>query len=209
MSTTVAPVPAAPSTPPPAPVPDDAVWRFSVEQYHELLRAGILTDGDPVELLEGILIAKMTKYPPHTLSTQLTREALEHVLPAGWFVNAQEPVTTLDSEPEPDITVIRGRRRDFQNRHPGPQDVGLVVEVADTTLRRDRGRKKRLYARAAIPVYWIVNLNERQVEVYTDPSGPADEPDYRRRQDYPPDAQMPVVVGGAEVGRLTVGDLLP
>src|SRR5262245_49846698 len=112
---------AAPGPAPPATVPDEPVWRLTVEQYHEMLRAGILHDGCPVELLEGVLVAKMTKYPPHTPATQLLREALAHLLPDGWFVNDQEPITTLDSEPEPDVSVVRGRRRDFQDRHPGPE----------------------------------------------------------------------------------------
>src|SRR5262245_10033233 len=86
MTSAIAPAPAVPShAPPPAPVPDEPVWRLSVEQYHEMLRAGILQSGDPIELLEGILVAKMTKYPPHTLSTQLIREALQQLLPTGWF----------------------------------------------------------------------------------------------------------------------------
>src|SRR5437762_2251497 len=107
MTTVLAPMPLASNTaPPPAPVPDEPVWRLSVEQYHEMARVGILQSGDPVELLEGILVAKMTKYPPHTLSTQLTREAFQQILLAGWFVNDQEPITTLDSEPEPDVVVI-------------------------------------------------------------------------------------------------------
>jgi Uma2 family endonuclease len=85
----------------------------------------------------------------------------------------------------------------------------LVVEVADATLSQDRASKKRLYASARIPVYWIVNLLENQIEVYTDPSGPADEPDYRQRQDYGPADTLPVVIEGRELGRVAVRELLP
>jgi len=179
---------------------------LSVDQYQIMIREGILGDDDPIEFIEGVLYQKMTKHPPHTLSTELTRVALEQVLPPGWFVNVQEPVTTLDSEPEPDVSVIRGTRRGFGGQHPGPGDVCLLVEVADDSLRRDRGVKKRAYARAALPVYWIVNLPGRQAEVYT---GPADEPDYRHRQDYGPAESVPVVIDGRELGRLAVADLLP
>jgi Uma2 family endonuclease len=195
--------------PPPAPVPDVPVWRLSVEQYHAMIQAGILTEDTPVELLEGVLIANMPKNPAHTTAKRLLLQALVNLLPAGWFADDQEPVTTADSEPEPDVVVIRGSVREYSGRHPSPQDVALVIEVSDATLKRDRGRKKRLYARAAVPEYWIVNLIDRQIEVYTAPSGPAEEPDYGQRRDYRPDEQVPVVVDGAEVGRLTVSDLLP
>ena len=84
-----------------------------------------------------------------------------------------------------------------------------MVEVADTSLRRDRGTKQRVYARARIPVYWIANLPERRFEVYTEPSGPAPHPGYRQRQEYGPDEEIPVVLAGQEIGRLKVGDLLP
>jgi len=87
--------------------------------------------------------------------------------------------------------------------------LALVVEVADTTLQRDRTSKKRLYARAGVPAYWIANLSEKRFEVYTDPSGPADEPDYRERQDYGPTEAIPVMIEGREVGRLAVQELLP
>jgi hypothetical protein len=83
------------------------------------------------------------------------------------------------------------------------------VEVADTSLAQDRGNKKRLYARAAIPIYWIVNLLERQVEVYADPTGPAEEPDYRQQQVYREGDTVPVVLDGEEVGSLAVRELLP
>jgi Uma2 family endonuclease len=132
-------------------VPTEPVWRFSVAQYHQMIRLGILTEDDPVELLEGWIIHKMPKNPPHRAATKLTRNALEEIVPEGWYVDAQEPITLLDSEPEPDVVVVRGNTRDYLDRHPGSQDLALVVEIADSTLERDRTSKKRLYARAGIP----------------------------------------------------------
>jgi Uma2 family endonuclease len=179
-----------------------------VDQYHEMIRTGILTDDDPVELLEGGLVRKMPKNPPHRLATRLTYKALEGLVPAGWYVDAQEPVTLEDSEPEPDVMVVRGDPRHYRDRHPGPADLALVVEVADTTLERDRTSKKGVYARAAIPVYWILNLPDGRLEVYTDPSGPAGQPDYRQCQVYGPSDAVPVVIDGQLVGHLAVRDLL-
>ncbi|MGH9937172.1 MAG: Uma2 family endonuclease [Blastocatellia bacterium] len=198
--------------PRPAPVvtvPAEPIWRLSVEQYHEMINAGILTDDDPVELLEGWLIPKMPKKPPHRVTKQLTRDALALLLPPGWYVEEQEPITTGDSEPELDIAVIRGAPRDYLERHPGPDEIVLVIEVSDTTLRRDRGLKKRIYARAGIQVYWIINLPENQIEVYTEPTGEVEEPDYQRRQDYFPDDEVPVIIEGREVGRLAPREVLP
>jgi Uma2 family endonuclease len=193
---------------PPA-VPDEPIYRLTVEQYHQMIQAGILTDDDPVELLEGWLVQKMGKNPPHTFSTYQLRKALERVVPTGWFVDSQEPVTDETSEPEPDARVVRGEPRDYLQRHPEPRDTSLLGEVSNSSLRRDRGFKKRIYARASIAVYWIVNLVDRQVEVYTDPTGPADVPDYRQRQDYQPGQEVPVVIDGREVGRVSVAELLP
>lgn len=190
-------------------VPTDVIWRFSVDQYHAMIRTGILTEDDPVELLEGWLVTKMPKNPPHSVVTQLTREALARILPSGWYVDAQEPITTADSEPEPDVVVVRGERRQYLDRHPSPQDVALVVEVADSSLQRDRSLKKRLYAAAEIPVYWIINLLNGQIEVYTDPSGPGEQPNYHQQQNYGPADTVPMMIEGREVGRLTVRDLLP
>jgi putative restriction endonuclease len=85
----------------------------------------------------------------------------------------------------------------------------LIAEVADSSLRRDRGWKKRLYARARVAVYWIVNLVDRQIEVYTEPTGPVKRPDYRQRADYKPGDKVPVVLDGREVARLAVNDILP
>lgn len=192
-----------------AAVPADLIWRLSVDQYHAMIRGGILTEDDPVELLGGWLVPKMPKNPLHRVVTRLIRQALERIVPANWYVDTQEPITTADSEPEPDVVIVRGDTRQYLDRHPGPQDVALVVEVADATLQRDRTLKKRLYAFAEIPVYWIVNLPDSQLEVYTDPSGPAEEPDYRQRREYRPSDAVLLVIEGVEVGRLAVRELLP
>jgi hypothetical protein len=189
--------------------PNDLIWRLSVEQYHEMIRTGILTSDDPVELLEGWLIYKMPKNPRHSVTTRLARRALEAIMPAGWYVDTQEPITLDDSEPESDVMLVRGEAGHYLDHHPGPDELALVVEVAETTLERDRGLKKRLYARVGIVFYWIINLRERTVEVYTDPSGSVDEPDYRQRLDYGLKDSAPVVIEGREVGRVVVHELFP
>jgi Uma2 family endonuclease len=132
-------------------VPTEPVWRFSVEQYHQMICQSILTEDDPVELLEGWLTLKMPKNPPHRVATKLTRNILEKLVPNGWYVDTQEPITLDKSEPEPDIVIVRGDTRDYLDRHPGAKDIALVVEVSDSTLERDRTLKKRIYARANIP----------------------------------------------------------
>jgi Uma2 family endonuclease len=190
-------------------IPDVPIYRLSVEQYHAMARAGILTEDDPVELLEGWLVQKMTKYRPHVIATGLVRRALERLLPAGWYVAVQDPITTADSEPEPDVAVVRGEERDYPDRHPGPGDVPLVVEVADSSLTQDQGAKKRLYAGAGIAVYWIVNLIDGRIEVYADPTGPVPAPSYRQQHLYGPAETIPVVLDGAEIGSLPVRELLP
>jgi Uma2 family endonuclease len=193
----------------PAAVPDVPIFRLSVAQYRAMAELGILTEEDPVELLEGWLVQKLTKNPPHTVACHLMQEALRPLLPAGWFIAAQAQVTTLDSVPEPDLAVARGQIRDYLDRHPGSPDVALLVEVADSSLSQDQGIKKRLYARSGFPAYWIVNLVDHRIEVYADPTGPAEVPDYRQRRDYGPDDSIPVVLDGVEVGSLPAAELWP
>ena len=174
-----------------------------------MIDAGILTTDDPVELLEGSLVQKMPKSPAHCLATQLVRESLETTMLPLHFVDTHWPVTLPDSEPEPDVTVIRGEPEQFRERHPGPSDIALLVEVADATLVRDQRSKKRIYAKAGIAVYWIVNLVDRRIEVYTEATGPTEKPDYRSKHFYGATKEVPVVLDGREVGRLKVKDLLP
>lgn len=186
-------------------VPDYPIWRLTVEQYHQMIDAGILTDDDPVELLEGWLIIRFPKTPPHSVSTHLTREALTTLVPSGWHVDTHYPITTADSEPEPDVVIVRGDRRAYTDHHPYPGDVALVVEVSDSTLQRDRMLKLRLYANARIPVYWILNLPDGRLEVYRDPD---DAGGYRQHVDYQAADDAPLEIGGQEVARVSVAALL-
>jgi Uma2 family endonuclease len=148
----------------------EPIWRLTVAQYHSMIEHGILSEDSQIELLEGLLTAKMPKNPPHRISTKLLYSVLAQLIPNGWYVDSQEPITLADSEPEPDIAIIRGCTTDYRNRHPSAQDVALVIEVADSSLDRDRNLKQRIYAVAGIPIYWILNLSDRTLEVYTQPT---------------------------------------
>lgn len=200
----------APTIPKEVPaVPSDLIWRLSVDQFHDMIQSGILTDDDPVELLEGWLVYKMPNSSQHRLATRLMRQELERIVPAGFHVDSQEPITLKGSEPEPDVALVRGDARDYGDHHPNAADVLLVVEVADTTLHRDRGQKKSLYARAGIPGYWIVNLSDGILEVYTDPSGSTDKPDYRQRKDLGIEDSLSVMIENREIGHLALKDVFP
>lgn len=187
-------------------VPAEQIWRLSVRQYRQMVRSGILTEDDPVELLEGWLVPKMPKNPPHRLATRRVRTALEGLLPSGWFVETQEPITTADSEPEPDVTLVRGTPEDYADRHPGPEDLALVVEIADATLQRDRTIKRRLYAAAGIPTYWILNLPEQVLEVHSAPD--RESGDYRSTATFATGDRVTLRVGELEVGPFSIDQFL-
>ena len=188
---------------------DASYPRFSVARYQHMIEAGILTDEDKVELLENNLVLKMPQNPPHAGTVDVVYGAVEGVLPAGWFPRAQQAVVLSDSQPEPDIAVVRGNRRSYLTRHPAPADVGLLIEVADSSLLRDQRDKTRIYARANIPHYWIINLVDQRVEVYTQPSGPTAVPAYGSVQFYHPGDNVPLVLDGNTVGTIAATDLLP
>ena len=184
---------------------------ITVQQYHQLVRLGVLTDDDPVELLEGFLILKPPKSPPHSTATALARRAVERLLTSGWHYQTHAPITLDDGEPEPDGAVVRGQIEDYADAHPGPAAVGLVIEVADSSLARDRGLKLRSYARAGVAAYWIINLVERHVEAYSDPDpGSSSEPTYRRPEVFRPGEAVPLRLPGHEMlGVISVDALLP
>ena len=146
-----------------------------------MVASGVFRGRERFHLINGYLVAKMTQNDPHATADELCGDALGRIIPAGWHVRAAKPIRipSQASKPEPDRCVVRGSIRDYARRSPEPADIALVAEISDSSLGEDR-KQALLYARAGIPVYWIVNLVDRQVEVYTDPS-PAG---YQARQDY-------------------------
>ena len=171
-------------------------------------KTGVLTPDDRVELLEGWIVEKMNHNPMHDASVDLSHEAIRAFLPMGWRIRIQSAITTADSEPEPDLAVVQGSPRDFSERHPGPKDIALVIEVADSSLTKDR-RKRRLHARANIAHYWIVNLVDRCIETYTEPVASPADPKYQREEFFEFDDSIPLVIGGRNVGEVAVSNLLP
>ncbi|MCB9434790.1 MAG: Uma2 family endonuclease [Ardenticatenaceae bacterium] len=188
-------------------IPIDDLWQVTVAQYHAMIQSGALTEDNSIELLQGWLVQKMPKKPRHSTITRIIRKHLAKLLPSGWYVDSQEPLTTSDSEPEPDVMIVRGNETDYLYQHPGPEDVALVVEVSDATLNRDQTLKKQLYAAAAIPVYWIINLPDNQVEVYYHPFLGSTGPDYRQRQTYRQSEFVPVWIGSETVGEISVAQI--
>jgi Uma2 family endonuclease len=184
------------------------LWRCSVEKYRQMVRTGIIGPDDRVELLDGLIVEKMTKSPRHCLVARRLRDALERYIPKGWHVDSQDPVTLPTSEPEPDATVVRGEPEDYENHRPGPADVPLVAEVSDSSLSHDRKFKKSMYAAARIAVYWVVNLIDRCVEVYSSPSGSLSEPDYVATKVFGVEERVPLVLDGRTVAEIPVAEIL-
>ena len=145
--------------------------RWTRREYDRLIELGVLHEDEPIELLAGRLVVREPQRTPHAMATQLVAEALRSAFGAGWSIRVQLPIALDDeSEPEPDVAVVPGSPRDYPIEHPSTP--ALVVEVAHDSLRSDRILKARLYARAGIGDYWIVNLVERVLEVHRAPTRP-------------------------------------
>jgi Uma2 family endonuclease len=182
-------------------------YRLTVEKYRRMVDAGILDDAR-CELLEGLLVEKMPINPPHGAAVTRLNRRLSRLLSDEWVLFVQSPISVPRSQPEPDLAIARGPEGQYNTRHPSGREIMFVIEVADSSLAVDRGMKRRMYAAAHIPVYWVVNLIDGQIEVYTLPrAGRA--PTYRVRQDFQREESVPLVIAGQEVTRLRVNELLP
>ncbi len=145
--------------------------RFTVDDYHRMGDAGILSPSDRVELIDGQIIAKPVIGPRHGASVDRTTRALVTAVDTSAIVRVQGAVRLdLFHEPEPDIVLLRPRSDFYSSAHPGPSDILLVIEFAESSIDYDRDVKSRVYAKAGVVEYWLVDLNEDVVQVHTDPA---------------------------------------
>lgn len=184
------------------------LYRLSVDQYHRMVASGILKSSSRVELLQGYLVAKMSQKPPHARCLKRLMRRLPPVVPEDYVLGFQTPITLKDSEPEPDASIAQGPEQRYEDRHPGPRDTLLVIEIGDSSLLSDQRYKGALYAQAKIPIYWIINLVDEVIEVYTSPRG-GKNPAYQDCTTYGKDAMIPLAFAGQEFGQIAVKDLLP
>ncbi|MCC5639750.1 Uma2 family endonuclease [Nostoc sp. CHAB 5844] len=144
--------------------------RFSIDEYHRLIELGFLQEGDRIELIRGELIQMVAKGTPHTVCGSILCRQLDRLLGDRAVIRGQDPITLPNqSEPQPDVAIARGIDEDYLAHHPYPEDIFLVIEISDKTLDYDQTTKLEIYAEARISDYWIVNLNARQLERYTQP----------------------------------------
>ncbi len=145
---------------------------FSTSEYHHMAEAGILREDDRIELIEGEIISMAAIGSYHAACVNRLNQLFTGILSDTVIVSVQNPVTIGDfSEPEPDIALLKPRPDFYAQGHPEPEDVLLIIEVADTSLEYDRDVKIPLYAKAGVTESWIANLGEACVDVYSDPSG--------------------------------------
>jgi Uma2 family endonuclease len=182
------------------------LYRLTLQQYEAMVDSGVFSGRDRLHLISGYLVAKMTQNDLHATADELCGEALSRTIPSGWHVRAAKPIRipSQASKPEPDRCIARGSIRDYLKRSPEPADIALVVEISATSLGEDR-KQAALYAAAGIPVYWIVNLVDRQLEVNSEPSLAG----YQSRTICKPGESVPVVLDGEEIGRMEASAVLP
>lgn len=181
--------------------------RFSVDDYHRMIDSGVFVD-KRVELLDGVVVDKMGHNPPHSSAVRRLIRILGKLLPADWITSSQLPITLKTSEPEPDLVIVIGPEERYDDRHPEPRDMGLVIEVSDDSLSRDRDEKGVIYAEARIAEYWIVNLVDKTVEVYSQPRS-GRRPVYKNVITLRSPQSVPLVLQGKTIANIPVKEILP
>src|SRR6266540_2146 len=183
--------------------------RWSRAEYERLVDLGVFQPGEAIELIGGELMVAEPQGAGHYTAIRKTAKALEAAFGPGWEVRTQGPIgLDEDSEPEPDVAVVRGSPADYRSTHPSRP--ALTVEVAESSLGADRDRKGSLYARAGLPDYWVLNLVDRVLEVYREPAPDSAAPfgwRYGRSEVFEASARVtPLAAPGSSI---TVADLLP
>lgn len=181
----------------------ECLRRISVDEYRRMIAEGILKVGEPVELLDGFLVEKMARHTPHDSTLTLLLEALFRAIPSGWKIRCQCALDLGNSQPEPDLAVVRPDAAHYRTRHPSVADVAFLIEIADSSLEFDLNFKCRLYSRENVLEYWVIDATGARVEVFTQPT-PAG---YQSRLIYPVGTQVPVVLDGQQVAMIDVAEL--
>ncbi len=144
--------------------------KWSVDDYHLMIESGVLNNRS-VELLEGEIIEMSPEGPLHRFTNDTVAEYLRELLRGQAKVFEAHPITLSNSEPEPDIAVVRLPNSNYLTHHPYPEDIYWLIEISNTTLEEDLGRKKKIYANAGINEYWVINLKTKEIIVFREPSG--------------------------------------
>ncbi len=146
-----------------------AITRYSVDDYEEMVRRGVLGENDRVELIRGEIVPKMAIGPKHGSLLKRFNRVLSQRTGGRAIIGVQDPARLPDSEPEPDISVLKPRGDYYAAGHPQPRDILLLVEIADSSLEDDRNIMRPLYAEAGIEEFWIAHLRDDCLEVYRGP----------------------------------------
>ena len=196
------------STAGPPPWIPSSLYRMTLEQYESLIASGFFSKRDDVHLINGYVVTRMAESPAHGAVLEAVRIAIGAILlaVAGWHTRSQSGlrIPAQVSIPRPDLAVVRGVPQDYKARYPEPADTALVVEVSISSLDEDRALAD-IYGKAGIPVYWLVNVDDGQVEVYSNP-GPSG---YQSHEVLAPGHVLSVVIDGVVIGAIAVADILP
>jgi Uma2 family endonuclease len=183
-------------------------YRFTVRQFERMIDAGVFEDAS-VELIAGVVVP-MTTNERHNFAVGAFGDLLFPVLPAGYHLRLQLSGRAARFwRPEPDVAIVRGERREYTKQTPNLDRFAFLIEVADTSLAKDRTWKWRRYAASGVPVYGILDLNAAKLHLFTNPTGRGRLARYEAEATFGPDDRVPVVVGGREITRFRLGDVLP
>ena len=193
--------------------PEGLPYRLSANDYFRMVDADIIPTERRVGLWEGYLYEKMAKKMAHSGASSKVTTALIRAIPNEWCLWPENPILIDNfTAPLPDVSVVRGCSDDYTGRDSVPKagEVGLVVELAESSLRKNLTTTLQIYARAGLPVYWVVNLVARRVEVYSEPrveeSGVAR---YTSVAMFEGDQDVPLVLDGREIALIPASDLIP
>jgi hypothetical protein len=195
----------------PAESPEWVPYRMTAEEYFKAVEADVFPPDRRIELWEGQIYEKMARKRPHSIAASKFAVSLLPSLPKGWFPWLESPILIDDfTAPLPDLAIIRGEPDDYGDRgNPTAGDIGVVIELADSNLRKNRTKTLAIYARAGLPCYWLVNLVAGRVEVYSKPRIEGEVASYASAEFFEPGNDVPLVLDNREVARIPVSDLVP